>query len=76
MKDNKMATLKKYDYYAFISYNTSDEKWAKWLHKHLENQNLPSALRREDNSLPKYVRPIFWYKTDLSGTELHGSLEK
>ena len=76
MEDNSKRTLNKYDYYAFISYSTADEKWAKWLHKHLENYNLPSALRRTNKSLPKYIRPVFWYKTDLSGTELHSSLER
>lgn len=76
MKENNMRALGKFDYYAFISYSTSNEKWAKWLHRHLENYHLPSALRRENNSLPKYVRPVFWYKTDLSGTELHSALEK
>ena len=39
--------LNKYDYYAFISYSIADEKWAKWLYKHLENNNLPSALRQQ-----------------------------
>lgn len=76
MENNSRKTLNKYDYYAFISYSTADEKWAQWLHKHLESYNLPSALRRSDNSLPKYIRPVFWYKTDLSGTELHSALEK
>lgn len=76
MEDNNKKTLNKYDYYAFISYSTADEKWAKWLHKHLENYNLPNALRRTNNSLPKYIRPVFWYKTDLSGTELHSALER
>lgn len=76
MEDNSKKALNKYDYYAFISYSTADEKWAKWLHKHLENYNLPSALRRTNKSLPKYIRPVFWYKTDLSGTELHSALER
>lgn len=76
MEENNKKALNKYDYYAFISYSTTDEKWAKWLHKHLESYNLPSALRRSNNSLPKYIRPVFWYKTDLSGTELHSALEK
>lgn len=76
MEDNNKKALNKYDYYAFISYSTSDEKWARWLHKHLESYNLPSTLRRTNNSLPKYIRPVFWYKTDLSGTKLHSALER
>ena len=76
MEDSNKKLLNNYDYYAFISYSSADEKWAKWLHKHLENYHLPSALRRTNNSLPKYIRPVFWYKTDLSGTELHSALER
>lgn len=76
MEENNKEALNRFDYYAFISYSTADEKWAKWLHKHLESYYLPNALRRSNSSLPKYIRPVFWYKTDLSGTELHSALEK
>lgn len=68
--------MDKYNYYAFISYCTKDEKWAKWLHSNLEKYHMPSALLKENQDIPKYIRPIFWYKTDLSGTNLSKSLEK
>lgn len=32
-------------YYAFISYNQHDEKWAKWLHKSIEKYRIPSRLK-------------------------------
>ncbi|MBQ8256754.1 MAG: toll/interleukin-1 receptor domain-containing protein [Bacteroidaceae bacterium] len=61
-------------YYAFISYSSQDEKWAKWLHTSLEHYNLPTALCKQNPAIPKCVRPVFWYKHDLSGTTLSESL--
>lgn len=67
---------KPFKYYAFISYCTEDEKWAKWLHRHLENYHIPTRLCSEYPKLPKKIRPVFWYKVDLSGTKLKPALEK
>lgn len=61
-------------YYAFISYNSADEKWAKWLQHNLEYYHIPSALCKEYPELPKRIRPVFWYKQDLSGTKLKKAL--
>ena len=61
-------------YYAFISYNSADEKWAKWLQHNLEYYHIPSALCKEYPELPKKIRPVFWYKQDLSGTKLKRAL--
>lgn len=63
-----------YTYYAFISHSSADEKWAQWLHCKLENYSIPTALRKDNISLPKKPKPIYWYKTDISGTNLHNSL--
>ena len=63
-------------YYAFISYNSADEKWAKWLQHSLEYYHVPSALCKEYSNLPKKIRPVFWYKQDLSGTKLKDALSK
>ena len=54
-------------YYAFISYKREDERWAKWLQRKLENYKLPAIIRKENPSIPKYIRPIFRDKTDLGG---------
>lgn len=61
-------------YYAFISYNSADEIWAKWLQHNLEYYHIPSALCKEYPELPKKIRPVFWYKQDLSGTKLKKAL--
>ena len=63
-------------YVAFISYSTADEKWAKWLWHSLEYYYVPSNLRKEHPELPRHLRPVFWYKQDLSGTGLEDSLHK
>jgi len=56
---------KDFDYYAFISYNREDEKWAKWLQNKLENYKLPAVIRKENADLPKEIRPIFRDKTGM-----------
>ncbi|MBR4685041.1 MAG: PD40 domain-containing protein [Candidatus Methanomethylophilaceae archaeon] len=55
------------DYYAFISYQRRDEKWAGWIRKRLEHYRLPSNLRKKDASLPKEIRPVFQDALELSG---------
>ena len=69
-----------YKNYAFISYKREDEKWAKWLQHKLESYKLPSVIRKESFNMPKYIRPVFRDKTDLSGgvltTQLHNELER
>lgn len=67
---------KKYKYYAFISYCTENEKWARWIHRSLEHYRIPTRLCTEYPSLPKRIQPVFWYKVDLSGTKLLESLLK
>lgn len=62
-----MSDKRTYSYYAFISYNHKDEKWAKWLQNRLETYSIPSVLRKENIQLPKRVYPVFRDKTDLAG---------
>lgn len=71
-----MNSPKKYSYYAFISYNSADEKWAKWLQHGLEHYSIPTGIKKRHSNLPNKIRPVFWYKSDLAGTMLHPSLHK
>lgn len=64
-----------YRYYAFISYQRKDEKWAEWLRNILEHYRLPSSLRQKDSSLPKEIRPIFRDALELSGGLLSEEIE-
>lgn len=54
------------EYFAFISYNRRDVKWADWLRRKLEHYRLPSNLRKQDPSLPKEIRPVFRDVLELS----------
>ena len=56
------------EYFAFISYQREDEKWAKWLANELENYHLPTTLNGKD--LPKNLRPIFRDVDELSAGNL------
>lgn len=56
---------KGFDYYAFISYNHKDAKWARQLQRQLEHYRLPSALCREQPDLPKRITPVFLDSSDL-----------
>jgi hypothetical protein len=67
--------LQGYDYYAFISYCHQDEKWAKWLHEKLERYHLPAILCKEQ-SLPRDIKPIFRYPTDMPTGNLHKNIHK
>lgn len=54
-----------FEYYAFISYKREDEKWANWLQRKIEYYKLPAAVRKNNPSLPKIIRPVFKDTTDL-----------
>lgn len=56
-------------YRAFISYSHSDSRWARWVHRRVENYRLPSRLRGtngEFGPLPDRFGPIFRDREDLS----------
>ena len=66
-----------YTYYAFVSYRSSDEKWAKWLQEKIEGYRLPTTIQHENNDLPKSrLRPCFRYHTDIQPNELKTELRK
>lgn len=56
-------------YRAFISYSHADSRWARWLHRCVENYRLPSRLHGTDGEfgpLPDRLAPIFRDREDLS----------
>lgn len=56
-------------YRAFISYSHADSRWARWVHRRIENYRLPSRLRGtngEYGPLPDRFGPIFRDREDLS----------
>jgi len=71
-----MTSLSKYKYQAFISYKREDDKWASWLQRKLEHYKMPVAVRRTNDFLPSYIRPVFKDTTDLSGGVLEKAIDK
>ena len=70
-----MPTSTQYKYFAFISYNHRDAKWAKWLFNKLEGYKLPTEIHNEIEA-SKYLRPIFRDKEELDAGVLSDELSK
>jgi len=65
----------KYTYYAFVSYRSSDERWAKWVQEKIEGYRLPAVIAAKNEQLPqKQLRPCFRYHTDIQPNELKTEL--
>ena len=65
-----------YKYKAFISYSHKDKRFAKWLHKKIENYTIPKSLRIKYPHLPQNLkRSIFRDEDELpTGSELTHNL--
>ncbi len=57
---------KEYKYWAFISYCSSDEKFAKRLHTVLNNYTIPKKLYKSHPNLPKKLNSVFLDNENLS----------
>ena len=67
--------MEEYKYYAFVSYRSSDEKYAKWLQDKIEAYRLPTTVQKMNATLPKKkLRPCFRYHTDIQPNELKTEL--
>ena len=56
-------------YRAFLSYSHTDQKWARWLHRALENYRPPKELVTFDGEpLPPRLTPIFRDRDELPTT--------
>lgn len=53
-------------YFAFISFQSSDAKWALWIQKQIEAYRLPIALSKQRPDLPRKIKPCFCYLSDIS----------
>ena len=68
-------------YTAFISYNSKDDRWAKWLQRKLEAYNIPVVIRNEqDEVVRREVKPeklrVFRYRADLNTVSLNKGVAK
>ena len=55
-----------YTYFAFISYKSADEKWARWLKRNLQRYRLPVGTQRKHPHVQKRCSPVFLDKTNLT----------
>ena len=68
-------------YTAFISYNSKDDRWARWLQRKLEAYSLPVVIRNEMDEVvrrdeeSKKLR-VFRYRADLNTISLNEGLAK
>lgn len=68
-------------YTAFISYNSKDDRWAKWLQRKLEAYSMPVVIRNEKDEVVKRLdKPnkmrVFRYSADLNTVSLSEGLAK
>ena len=66
-----------YTYFAFISHSSTDEKEVRRLWHAIEWYRIPSKYRiKVGNKKNAWLRPVFWYKYDLTSTDLKAGLMK
>jgi hypothetical protein len=66
-------------YTAFISYNSKDDKWARWLQRNLEAYSMPTVIYNEKHEIVDRERKegkmkVFRYKSDLNTISLQKGL--
>jgi tetratricopeptide (TPR) repeat protein len=65
-----------FKYRAFISYSHGDEKWARWLHRGLENYRLPKGVVGRETGfgpVPHRFTPVFRDREELASATNLGS---
>ncbi|MBT8101341.1 MAG: toll/interleukin-1 receptor domain-containing protein, partial [Gammaproteobacteria bacterium] len=68
---------KEFKYKAFISYSHSDEKWATWLHRSLENYKVPKPIVGNETAMgeiPARLAPVFRDRDELPSATNLGEL--
>lgn len=62
-------------FFAFISYNHKDVKWAKWLQRKLEWYRLPSKIQTSSQE-SRFIRPVFRDRDTLTSGVLSEEIRK
>ena len=71
-----MSEPAEYKYFAFISYNSKDQKWGKRLQRKLESFKLPSTLCSERKLKRKPISPVFFAPSDIQPGGLDDELRE
>lgn len=66
----------KFDYFAFISYNSKDTEWGKRIQKKLEGYRMPATLCSEHGFERKPINPVFFAPTDIQPGGLTAELQE
>ena len=65
-----------FKYFAFISFQSSDAREAVRLQHAIERYRLPAILCKQDNSIPRRIKPLYCYINDMhAGEELMQELK-
>lgn len=65
----------RYNYFAFISYNSKDMEWGKRLQRKLEHYKMPATLCSEHGWERTPLKPVFFAPTDIQGGGLSAELQ-
>ncbi len=65
-----------FKYFAFISYNSNDQKWGKRLQRKLEHYRMPSTLCSQHGWKRKPINPVFFAPTDIQPGGLSEELQE
>lgn len=70
-----MTQNQEYKYFAFISYNQSDEKWGKRVRDKLDGYRMPTTMCSERGWERKPMKPIFFAPSDIQPGPLTDELK-
>lgn len=74
-KEKKIKTTDGYNYFAFISYNSKDNRWAKALQHTMERWRLPASLRKEKELEKRPMRKVFFAPSEIQLGDLKEELK-
>lgn len=74
-KEKKIKTTDGYNYFAFISYNSKDNCWAKALQRTMERWRLPASLRKEKELERRPMRKVFFAPSEIQLGDLKEELK-
>lgn len=75
-KEKEIKIQREYDYFAFISYNSHDEKEATKLHRALKQWRLPISLSKSAGLERRPMQKLFFAPSDIVPKELEEALKE